>query len=166
MPPSRAVFLIAALAVSPVSAGQASPSASRGRTPADDAEGVSLRDGSFLKGQVQGLENNVLKFRSKDAGVLDINWAHVNAFRSDGPLTFVMNDGQIYTGTVRPGDLLGSLWVRTAGGDPSSPMKGGSDTRSASPSASSGRSIPRMVSPLRLRSMQAALAMSGLHIHD
>jgi len=91
--------------------------AARSGPGAGDPDAVTLRDGSYLKGEVLTLENNVLRFVTGRGEKLEINWAHVVALRSSKRLTLVMSDGSRHSGTVRPGDLRGSLWVRTGTGE-------------------------------------------------
>ena len=87
-------------------------------------DAVFIRDGSILKGEVLGLQENLLKLRlasiqtkpeekAPEKKETTVNWAHVIWLRSSKPLELVMNNGERFRGPVRPGDMKGSVWIRT-----------------------------------------------------
>lgn len=77
------------------------------------ADEVYLKNGNQLSGKLGSVVDGKLELETDYAGKLMIDWGQVERFSTDQPLTVVLNDGSMLTGTLRPSTASGRMELST-----------------------------------------------------
>jgi putative salt-induced outer membrane protein YdiY len=78
------------------------------------ADEVHLKNGNQLSGKLGSLVDGKLELETDYAGKLTIDWGQIERISTDQPLTVVLNDGSMLTGTLRPSTAAGPMELSTS----------------------------------------------------
>lgn len=73
---------------------------------------VIMQNGDHITGEIKRLEVGILVFKTDDMETISIKWDKVESIQTNNIYEIELQDGRVYFGSIRPGDIEGSLLVK------------------------------------------------------
>lgn len=71
-----------------------------------------LVNGDHITGEIKKLELGILVFKTDDIETINVKWDKVESIQSDNVYEIELQRGQVYYGSIRPGNRRGTLFVK------------------------------------------------------
>jgi hypothetical protein len=79
---------------------------------------IYFRNGDRMTGEVKSLENNYLRLSTDDAGTIQIEWNKVDSVKILNIMRILLQDGQVYYGSLQPAGEKYYCYIWSTMGDP------------------------------------------------
>jgi hypothetical protein len=71
-----------------------------------------LKNGDHITGEIKKLEVGILIFKTDDIETINVKWDKVESIQTENIYEIVLQRGQVYYGSIRPGDRGGTLFIK------------------------------------------------------